>query len=55
KDVAFLTFLAVFSIIYAAVVEGVGILGFGDIYYLLGFIYVLAIILMVFFYGKRVR
>jgi len=55
KDVAFLTFLAVFSIIYAAVVEGVGILGFGDIYYLLGFIYVLAIILMVFFYGKRIR
>jgi uncharacterized membrane protein SpoIIM required for sporulation len=53
KDVAFLALLAFFSVIYGAIVEGVGILGHGDLYFVLGFVYVLAIILVVFFYGKR--
>lgn len=55
RDVAFLTFLAFFSIIYGSIVEAIGILGFGDLYYVLGFVYVLALIIIVFLYGKKVR
>jgi uncharacterized membrane protein SpoIIM required for sporulation len=53
KDVTFLIFLAVFSVVYGAIVEAIGIVGFGDLYFILGFIYVLAIVLMVAFYGKK--
>ncbi len=53
KDVAFLTFLAFFSILYGAVVEGVGIMGFVDLHFILGFIYLLVIIVAVAIYGKE--
>lgn len=55
KDVFFLTALAIFSVIYGAIVEGVGILGMGELYYFLGFIYVLGLIIIVFVYGAEVK
>ncbi len=53
KDILFLIVLAFFSVIYGALTEAVGIMGWGEVYYILGFVYVLLIILAVFFYGKR--
>lgn len=53
KDIIFLILLAFFSVVYGALVEAVGIMGLSELYYVLGFIYVLLIILAVFFYGKK--
>lgn len=53
KDVMFLAFLAFFSILYGAIVEGIGILGLVDLHFILGFIYVLVIIVVVAIYGKE--
>jgi uncharacterized membrane protein SpoIIM required for sporulation len=53
KDISFLIFLAIFSVIYGAIVEAIGILGFGELYFVLGFVYVLAILVIVLFYGKK--
>ena len=53
KDILFLVILAFFSVFYGALVEAVGIMGLSELYYVLGFIYVLFIILAVFFYGKK--
>ncbi len=53
KDVLFLTLLAIFSVFYGAVVEAIGIMQLGELYYALGFVYVLAIIILVFLYGKK--
>ena len=53
KDVAFLTFLAFFSILYGAIVEAIGILGLVDLHFILGFVYVLVIIVAVAVYGRE--
>jgi uncharacterized membrane protein SpoIIM required for sporulation len=52
KDVFFLAFLAIFSVLYGGIVEAIGILGMSELYFILGFIYVLAIIIIVVLYGK---
>jgi len=52
RDVFFLSGLAFFSVAYAAITEAVGILGLGELYFLMGFLYVLFIILAVFLYGN---
>lgn len=52
RDVLFLSGLAFFSVAYAAVTEAVGILGFGELYFLMGFVYLLIIITAVFLYGN---
>lgn len=53
KDFGFLVFLAFFSVVYGAIVEGVGILGYSDLHFILGFLYVLIIIIIVAIYGKK--
>ncbi len=53
KDVGFLAFLAFFSVFYGAIVEGIGILGYSDLHFILGFIYVLIIIILVSVYGRK--
>lgn len=53
KDIGFLVILAFFSVLYGALTEAVGIMGLAELYYILGFVYVLLIILAVFFYGKK--
>ena len=53
KDVLFLTLLALFSVAYGALAEGVSLAGFADFGVMLGFIYLLAIILLVFLYGTK--
>jgi uncharacterized membrane protein SpoIIM required for sporulation len=53
KDFFLLVFLAVFSIIYGAIVEALGILGLTELYFLLGFIYVLIIMIIVLVYSKK--
>lgn len=53
KDITFLVALALFSVLYGALTEAVGIMGLSEVYYLLGFVYLLLIILAVFFYGKK--
>ena len=53
KDVAFLSLLAFFSVIYGAATEAVGIMGMTELYFAMGFIYLLIIVVVVFFYGKR--
>ena len=53
KDVAFLAILALFSVAYGAATEAVGILGMTELYFLMGFVYLLIIIVVVFVYGKK--
>lgn len=53
KDVAFLAFLAFFSILYGSIVEGIGILGMADLHFVLGFIYLVLIIIAVTLYGRK--
>jgi hypothetical protein len=53
KDIGFLVILAFFSVLYGALTEAVGIMGLAELYYILGFVYVLLIILAVFVYGKK--
>jgi hypothetical protein len=57
KDVFFLSLLAIFSVAYGAVTEAVGILASSDaflanLYYALGFLYIVVIIVAVFVYGR---
>ncbi|MDD2531296.1 MAG: hypothetical protein PHY04_02810 [Candidatus ainarchaeum sp.] len=52
KDVLFLSLLAIFSVGYGAVTEAIGIMGFSELYFLMGFCYLLLIVLAIFFYGK---
>jgi len=52
KDILFLSFLAFFSVAYGALTEAVGIMRFSELYFIMGFLYLLIIILAVFFYGK---
>lgn len=52
KDVIFLSFLAIFSVGYGALTEAIGIMNFSELYFLMGFCYLLIIILAMFFYGK---
>ena len=52
KDILFLSFLAFFSIGYGAVTEAVGIMRHTELYFLMGFCYLLIVILAVFIYGK---
>ena len=53
KDVAFLFFLALFSVLYGAIIEAILILGYADLYFVLGFVYVIAVIILVVFYGRK--
>ena len=53
KDVLFLAGLGVFSIIYGSIVEGLGIVGLGDISVILGFIYLLSVVVLVYLYGSK--
>lgn len=53
KDFSFLVFLAFFSVVYGAIVEGVGIMGYSDLHFIFGFLYVLIIIIIVAIYGKK--
>jgi uncharacterized membrane protein SpoIIM required for sporulation len=52
RDVLFLSILAIFSVGYGAVIEAIGIMGFSELYFLLGFCYLLLVVLALFFYGK---
>ncbi|MDD3159481.1 MAG: hypothetical protein PHQ98_00760 [Candidatus ainarchaeum sp.] len=60
KDVIFLIILSFASVLYGAIVEAVGIIGgtlsipgMNELYFILGFIYVVAIIFIVFTYGTK--
>lgn len=53
KDILFLSFLAFFSIAYGAVTEAVGIMRYSELYFIMGFLYLLLIVLAVFFYGQK--
>ncbi|MDD3084225.1 MAG: stage II sporulation protein M [Candidatus ainarchaeum sp.] len=53
KDFFLLVFLAVFSIIYGAIVEAMGITGMIELYFLFGFIYVFLILIIIFIYGRK--
>lgn len=52
KDVLFLSALAFFSVVYGAITEAVGILRMTELYFVMGFIYLILIIATVFLYGK---
>lgn len=52
KDVFFLAVLAIFSVAYGALTEAVGILGMAEVYFLLGFLYLLVIVIAVITYGR---
>ncbi|MEI7961060.1 MAG: stage II sporulation protein M [archaeon] len=52
KDVLFLSALAIFSVAYGAVTEAVGILKMNELYFILGVLYLLVIIVAVMLYGK---
>lgn len=51
KDVLFLAGLAIFSVAYGAITEAVGILRMTELYFVLGFLYLLVIIIAVMTYG----
>jgi hypothetical protein len=56
KDVLFLCGLAFFSVAYGAITEAVGILKLTEAYFLLGFLYLLVVIVMVYLYsGTRAK
>jgi hypothetical protein len=52
KDVFFLSALAFFSVAYGAVTEAVGILKMGELYFLMGFLYLFVIIVALFLYNS---
>ena len=52
KDVLFLSGLAIFSVAYGAITEAVGILRMPELYFIMGFLYLLVIIIAVMIYGK---
>ncbi len=52
KDILFLSFLAFFSVGYGALTEAVGIMHYSELYFIMGFLYLLLVVLAVFFYGK---
>jgi len=52
KDVLFLSALAIFSVAYGAITEAVGILQMTEVYFALGFLYLLVIIIAVIVYGR---
>ena len=54
-DVVFLAALAIFSVIYGAATEAVGMMGMTEVYFGMGFAYLLIIIVAVFIYGKKSR
>ncbi|MEK6958792.1 MAG: hypothetical protein AABW59_01975 [archaeon] len=53
RDVSFLSVLAAVSVVYGAFVEAVGIMGMTNEYFILGFIYVVAVVIVVIFYGRQ--
>jgi len=53
RDVSFLILLAIFSVLYGAVVEAVGLMQYTELYFVLGFVYVLGLIALVVFYGRK--
>ncbi|MFA6064689.1 MAG: hypothetical protein WCW44_00180 [archaeon] len=52
KDVIFLFVLALFSVAYGAVTEAVGMMKLTDLYFVMGFLYLLVIIVAVFLYSN---
>lgn len=52
EDVLFLSGLAIFSVAYGAITEAVGVLKMTELYFTLGFLYLLVIVLSVVIYGK---
>jgi len=52
KDVIFLFVLALFSVAYGAVTEAVGMMKLTDLYFIMGFLYLLVIIVAVFLYNS---
>lgn len=52
KDVLFLSALALFSVGYGAITEAVGILKLTELYFILGFLYLIVIIFAVVLYGR---
>ncbi len=52
KDVFFLSALAFFSVGYGAVTEAVGIMKMGELYFLMGFLYLFVIIVALFLYNS---
>lgn len=55
KDVLFLLVLAFFSVLYGAATEAIGLMGWVDLYYIAGFMYVLVVLIVVFVYGIQAR
>jgi len=53
KDVLFLALLGLFSVAYAALAEGLALVGFADFSVMLGFIYLLVLVILVFLYGTK--
>ena len=53
KDVLFLALLGLFSVAYGALAEGLSLVGFADFGVLMGFIYLLVLIILVFLYGTK--
>ncbi|MCX6803597.1 MAG: hypothetical protein NTY48_03425 [Candidatus Diapherotrites archaeon] len=52
-DVLFLVVLAFFSVAYGAVAEAIGLLGMGELYFVLGILYLFVIIVAVMIYGRK--
>jgi uncharacterized membrane protein SpoIIM required for sporulation len=52
KDFFLLAFLAVFSVVYGAIIEAMGIIGLTELYFFFGFVYVLLLMVILLVYGK---
>ncbi|MDD4251401.1 MAG: hypothetical protein PHX27_04385, partial [Candidatus ainarchaeum sp.] len=53
KDFILLVILAIFSVVYGAILEAMGIVGLTELYFIFGFIYVLTLMLIIIIHGKR--
>jgi hypothetical protein len=52
-DILFLSGLAFFSILYGSLTEAVGIVGLADLHFILGIVYIFAIVIAVVIYGNK--
>jgi len=53
KDVLFLGLLGLFSVAYGSLAEGLALVGFADFSVMMGFIYLLVLVILVFLYGTK--
>ena len=53
KDVLFLALLGLFSVAYGSLAEGLAIVGFADLSVIMGFLYLLVLIIVVYLYGTK--